>query len=109
MKNHFVSDLCKSKSSERWKGLKNPVANQNYCDRKDFKVNNMQISPLEKIIYDELKSLDVNFDFQKVFKDLKNNKTYVADFYITEKKNFTLMNFQRNLIKKSLIFINLKI
>lgn len=102
MKNHFVSDLCKSKSSERWKGLKNPVANQNYWDRKDFKVNNMQISPLEKIIYDELKSLDVNFDFQKVFKDLKNNKTYVADFYIPEKN--TVLELESKLDEK--VYIN---
>jgi len=56
---------------------------QSYWDRKDFKYNNKQISPAEKIIYDELKSIGNEFIYQKVFSD--NDMTYVADFYIPSK------------------------
>lgn len=85
LKGHNVTENCRKKSSERWSGINNPVAKQEYWDRKDFKFNNKQISPYEKLIKDELESIGVIFKYQKVFNSEKDNKSYVADFYLPEK------------------------
>ena len=85
LKNHKVTKNCRQKSAERWTGLNNPVAFQKHWDKKTFTYNNGEISPSEKIIFDELESLDINFKHQKVFTDFVNKKTYVADFFIPEK------------------------
>lgn len=83
--NHYVSENCKKKSSDRWSGLNNPVCKQSYWDRKNFENNNMQISDLEKIIVNFLEIQGHKYIFQKVFTCNEKDKAFVADFFIPEK------------------------
>ena len=83
LQNHYVSENCRNKSSERWKGLKNPVANQKYWDKKSENDPAHQLSLKEIIIKEFLNSNSIEYSYQKVFYD--TNTIHVPDFVIFDK------------------------
>lgn len=83
LKGRQVTENFREFRRKDWSGKGNPVASQNYWNKKDFYSNNKQISPLEEIIVNFLDANEVGYVFQKVFDDV--DRVWVADFYIPEK------------------------